>query len=88
MANTDDPHREAKMTSTYHSVYENWKKKPEEFWANAAKEIDWFTPAEKVFDKDAGDVWPLVSRRILQYLLQQRRPPCGARTSRTTGHHL
>jgi len=42
------------MTSTYKSVYEEWAKNPEAYWAEAAKEIDWFSPAEKIFDPDAG----------------------------------
>lgn len=42
------------MTSKYAEVYEGWKNNPEGFWAEAAKEIDWFTPAEKIFDPNAG----------------------------------
>ncbi|MEO0327790.1 MAG: propionyl-CoA synthetase [Pseudomonadota bacterium] len=42
------------MASTYHTVYESWKKDPEAFWAEAAKAIDWFSEPEKVFDADAG----------------------------------
>ncbi|PHP67278.1 propionyl-CoA synthetase [Zhengella mangrovi] len=40
--------------SRYHDVYEGWKKDPEGFWAEAAADIDWFKPWDKVFDKDAG----------------------------------
>ncbi|MGO7335635.1 propionyl-CoA synthetase [Rhizobium leguminosarum] len=40
--------------SNYHAGYERWKKDPEGFWADAAQEIDWFTPWEKVFDPDEG----------------------------------
>lgn len=38
------------MASKYHEIYEGWQKDPEGFWANAAKEIDWYKPADKVFD--------------------------------------
>ena len=40
--------------SNYHAVYERWKKDPEGFWADAAREIDWFAPWQKVFDPDQG----------------------------------
>ena len=42
------------MTSKYAEVYQNWENDPEGFWAEAAKEIDWFTPATKVFDANEG----------------------------------
>ncbi len=42
------------MASTYNEVYGQWKSDPEGFWAEAAREIDWFSPWEKVFDPDAG----------------------------------
>ncbi|RTL61727.1 MAG: propionyl-CoA synthetase [Hyphomicrobiales bacterium] len=42
------------MTSRYHEVYEAWQKNPEAFWAEAAKEIDWYRPWDKVFDPYAG----------------------------------
>lgn len=42
------------MTSRYAEVYESWKKDPQGFWAEAASQIDWFSPAEKTFDPDAG----------------------------------
>ncbi|TKT75408.1 propionyl-CoA synthetase [Aquamicrobium sp. LC103] len=40
------------MTSHYHEIYAGWKSDPEGFWADAAREIDWFSPWEKVFDPD------------------------------------
>jgi propionyl-CoA synthetase len=40
--------------SRYHEVYARWKADPQGFWAEAAKDIDWFKPADKVFDPDAG----------------------------------
>ena len=42
------------MASTYHRVYESWRKDPDGFWAEAAKEIDWFTPPTRIFDGKAG----------------------------------
>ncbi|MGB7287146.1 MAG: propionyl-CoA synthetase [Salaquimonas sp.] len=42
------------MASKYHEVYEGWKKDPEGFWAEAANEIDWIKPADKIFDADQG----------------------------------
>ncbi|MBL0403917.1 propionyl-CoA synthetase [Microvirga aerilata] len=40
--------------SRYHEVYAGWKSDPEGFWAEAAREIDWIRPADKVFDSQAG----------------------------------
>ncbi|ODT06855.1 MAG: propionyl-CoA synthetase [Mesorhizobium sp. SCN 65-20] len=42
------------MQSRYHEVYDGWVKDPEGFWAEAARDIDWFKPWDKVFDGDAG----------------------------------
>ena len=38
----------------YHQIYNGWRQDPETFWREAAKDIDWFEPAEKIFDPDAG----------------------------------
>jgi propionyl-CoA synthetase len=40
--------------SRYHEVYAGWKADPEGFWAQAAREIDWIKPADKVFDAALG----------------------------------
>jgi propionyl-CoA synthetase len=40
--------------SRYHEVYSAWKADPEGFWAQAAQDIDWVKPFEKVFDPDQG----------------------------------
>jgi propionyl-CoA synthetase len=40
--------------SRYAEVYAQWQRDPEGFWAEAAKEIDWYEPPKKIFDKDAG----------------------------------
>jgi len=42
------------MASQYHTVYEGWQSNPEKFWKDAAVEIDWFRPAEKILDPDEG----------------------------------
>ncbi|MCB1454014.1 MAG: AMP-binding protein, partial [Rhizobiaceae bacterium] len=42
------------MSSRYTQVYAAWKSDPEEFWAQAAGEIDWSKPWDKVFDPDQG----------------------------------
>ncbi len=42
------------MASRYHEVYARWQEDPVAFWAEAAKEVDWFTPARAVFNPDAG----------------------------------
>ncbi len=40
--------------SKYHDIYNGWKSDPEGFWAEAAREIDWITPATRTFNGDAG----------------------------------
>ena len=42
------------MASRYHEVYESWQRDPEQFWAEAAKAIDWYSPPDSVFDPSAG----------------------------------
>jgi len=42
------------LSSRYHEVYAAWKRDPETFWAEAAREIDWYKPWSKVFDPYAG----------------------------------
>ena len=41
--------------SRYHEVYASWKKDPEVFWAEAAREIDWINLWDRVFDPYAGE---------------------------------
>jgi propionyl-CoA synthetase len=41
-------------TSHYAEVYARWRRDPEGFWAEAAGEIDWIEPPQRVFDPDAG----------------------------------
>ena len=42
------------MASRYGEVYQGWRDDPQGFWAQAAAQIDWFKPWDKVFDADAG----------------------------------
>ncbi len=42
------------MTSRYAEVYGQWRKDPQAFWADAAREIDWIKPPRIVFDPNAG----------------------------------
>jgi propionyl-CoA synthetase len=42
------------MASVYHEVYERWKQQPDAFWSQVAEDIDWFRPADKIFDAKAG----------------------------------
>ncbi|MCT4654601.1 MAG: propionyl-CoA synthetase [Cohaesibacter sp.] len=40
------------MSAQYKDIYNGWKQDPDGFWGEAAKAIDWFKPADKVFDAD------------------------------------
>ncbi|MEZ0172094.1 propionyl-CoA synthetase [Microvirga sp. TS319] len=40
--------------SRYHEIYARWTSDPEGFWREAAREIDWFRPADGTFDPEAG----------------------------------
>ncbi|MBB2793180.1 UNVERIFIED_ORG: hypothetical protein GGD58_002030 [Rhizobium pisi] len=42
------------MQKGYHQAYAAWKRDPEAFWREAAADIDWFTPPERVFSPDEG----------------------------------
>jgi propionyl-CoA synthetase len=42
------------INSRYDEVYARSMADPEGFWAEAAREIDWIKPAEKIFDRDMG----------------------------------
>ena len=42
------------MSSRYHEVYEAWRRDPEGFWAEAARDLVWTKPWDKVFDPDQG----------------------------------
>ncbi|MGO4705003.1 propionyl-CoA synthetase [Microvirga sp. 2MCAF38] len=38
----------------YHDVYEGWRRDPEGFWREAARDIEWYKPADRVFDPKSG----------------------------------
>jgi propionyl-CoA synthetase len=40
--------------SRYHEVYAAWKRDPAAFWGEAARDVDWFKPADRVFDPSLG----------------------------------
>ncbi len=42
------------MSSRYASVYADWRREPENFWAEAAKAIDWGKPPQRIFDPQAA----------------------------------
>jgi propionyl-CoA synthetase len=41
-------------TSRYRETYARWRRDPQGFWAEAARDIDWVEPARQVFDPAAG----------------------------------
>ena len=38
----------------YAEVYESWKRDPEGFWADAARDIDWIEQPKRIFDAAQG----------------------------------
>jgi propionyl-CoA synthetase len=42
------------MASAYREVYARWENDPEGFWAEAAKDIDWVSQPDRIFDPSAG----------------------------------
>jgi propionyl-CoA synthetase len=42
------------MTSGYRQTYDRWRADPQDFWAEAAREIAWIKPPERIFDAEAG----------------------------------
>jgi propionyl-CoA synthetase len=40
--------------SRYHEIYKGWQRDPESFWADAASDIHWHKPFDKVLDDKAG----------------------------------
>ena len=44
--------------SRYHEAYAGWQADPEQFWAEAARDIDWTRPAVKIYERQDGlDRW-------------------------------
>ena len=42
------------MQGKYQETYQSWLGNPEGFWKAQAERLDWFKPADKVFDAEAG----------------------------------
>jgi propionyl-CoA synthetase len=42
------------MTSGYRQTYDRWRADPQAFWAEAAREIAWIKPPERIFDPRGG----------------------------------
>ena len=40
--------------SRYKETYESWKRDPEGFWAEAARDIDWIEQPKRIFDPTEG----------------------------------
>ncbi len=40
--------------SRYHETYARWQADPEGFWAEAARDVDWYTAPTMIFDGNAG----------------------------------
>src|SRR5262245_41561920 len=53
MSRKKTPGGETEM-SRYHEIYKSWQQDPESFWADAASDIHWHKPFDKVFDDKAG----------------------------------
>src|SRR5215468_9217894 len=45
---------EDRVISRYHEIYARAERDPEGFWGEAARAIDWYEPAKRVFDPAAG----------------------------------
>jgi propionyl-CoA synthetase len=44
----------AKGRDRYRDVYASWRRDPEGFWADAARQIDWIEPPKHIFDASQG----------------------------------
>jgi propionyl-CoA synthetase len=42
------------MTSGYRETYDEWRSDPQAFWREAAREIAWIRPPERIFDPEPG----------------------------------
>ena len=73
--------REDGMASRYHEVYESWKRDPEGFWAEAAREHRLVQAVGCGLRSEIRPLWTLVPGRRVQHLPQCRRPPCRRRRS-------
>ena len=68
-----------KSLAQYEEMYRRSVEKPEEFWADAARELDWFAPWTKVIDGEAA-ARQVVHQRKAEPLAQLRRPPRARRS--------
>ena len=46
--------REEEMQGTYAEVYRAWRDDPDGYWAELARDIDWFREPSRIFDGDDG----------------------------------
>ena len=60
---------DAQARSRYFEVYERWKRDPEGFWAEAAREIDWIEQPKKHLRPNPRRLRALVHGRRHQYRL-------------------
>ena len=84
------------VSSRYHEAYARWQRDPEGFWAEAAREIDWYRPWDKVFDPYAGQygrwfpgaecntAWNCLDRHIERGRAQQKALIYDSPVSKTT----
>jgi propionyl-CoA synthetase len=68
----------AARDNRYHEVYAGWQRDPQGFWAEAARDIDWYEAPQTVFDPAAGvygrwftdgvcnTCWNAVDRHVLR----------------------
>ncbi len=42
------------MASRYHDTYDRWQRDPDVFWREAARDIDWVSPPDRIFDPQSG----------------------------------
>ena len=71
------------MTSGYRQTYDQWRADPQAFWAEAAREIAWIRPPERIFDPEGGVYGRWFPDARVQRLLQRARPACRGRPRRS-----
>ena len=61
--------RDAALVSDYDAWFDTWNRNPDAFWDAAARDLDWFTPWDRVCEIDLPDHrW--FGRRHHQHFLQ------------------
>jgi propionyl-CoA synthetase len=48
---------EGEETMSYNKVYAEWQAAPEQFWLNAAREIDWVKPPSQALDASCAPLY-------------------------------